>query len=148
MADKQSINLLIMKKIQLILLLTLSLFLLDCNPVEYTEYYPTEIITYSFQNSSSTDVIFRIYSSKSNATKEDGFFVLRSNEHKVYSFDSTNPFYLLPDATENYTTISNGKVYVVQRPGDAGSVYDDAFWEEAHYQFVVTDKLFENGTPL
>ena len=45
MADKQSINLLIMKKIQLILLLTLSLFLLDCNPVEYTEYYPTEIIT-------------------------------------------------------------------------------------------------------
>ena len=52
-----------MKKIQLILLLTLSLFLLDCNPVEYTEYYPTEIITYSFQNSSSTDVIFRIYSS-------------------------------------------------------------------------------------
>ncbi|WP_035474552.1 MULTISPECIES: hypothetical protein [Rikenellaceae] len=80
--------------------------------------------------------------------KEDGFFVLRSNEHKVYSFDSTNPFYLLPDATENYTTISNGKVYVVQRPGDAGSVYDDAFWEEAHYRFVVTDKLFENGTPL
>ena len=54
----------------------------------------------------------------------------------------------LPDATENYTTISNGKVYVVQRPGDAGSVYDDAFWEEAHYRFVVTDKLFENGTPL
>ena len=46
------------------------------------------------------------------------------------------------------TTISNGKVYVVQRPGDAGSVYDDAFWEEAHYRFVVTDKLFENGTPL
>ena len=137
-----------MKKIQLILLLTLSLFLLDCNPVEYTEYYPTEIITYSFQNSSSTDVIFRIYSSKSNATKEDGFFVLRSNEHKVYSFDSTNPFYLLSDATENYTTISNGKVYVVQRPGDAGSVYDDAFWEEAHYRFVVTDKLFENGMPL
>ena len=121
-----------MKKIQLILLLTLSLFLLNCKPVEYTEYYPPEIITYSFQNSSSTDVIF----------------VLRSNEHKVYSFDSTNPFYLLPDATENYTTISNGKVYVVQRPGDAGSVYDDAFWEEAHYQFVVTDKLFENGTPL
>ena len=137
-----------MKKIQLILLLTLSLFLLNCKPVEYTEYYPPEIITYSFQNSSSTDVIFRIYSSKSNATKEDGFLGLRSNEHKVYSFDSTNPFYLLPDATENYTTISNGKVYVVQRPGDAGSVYDDAFWEEAHYQFVVTDKLFENGTPL
>ena len=138
-----------MKKIQLILLLTLSLFLLDCNPVEYTEYYPTEIITYSFQNSSSTDVIFRIYSSDSNEMpKEDGFFVLRSNEHKVYSFDGANPFYLLPDATENYTTISNGKVYVVQRPGDAGSVYDDAFWEEAHYQFVVTDKLFENGTPL
>lgn len=109
MADKQSINLLIMKKIQLILLLTLSLFLLNCKPVEYTEYYPPEIITYSFQNSSSTDVIFRIYSSESNATKEDGFFVLRSNEHKVYSFDSTNPFYLLPDATENYTTISNGK---------------------------------------
>lgn len=74
MADKQSINLLIMKKIQLILLLTLSLFLLDCNPVEYTEYYPTEIITYSFQNSSSTDVIFRIYSSDSNEMpKEDGF---------------------------------------------------------------------------
>ena len=71
-----------MKKIQLILLLTLSLFLLDCNPVEYTEYYPTEIITYSFQNSSSTDVIFRIYSSDSNEMpKEDGFFVLRSNEH-------------------------------------------------------------------
>ena len=137
-----------MKKIQLILLLTLSLFLLNCKPVEYTEYYPPEIITYSFQNSSSTDVIFRIYSSKSNATKEDGFFVLRSNEHKVYSFDSTNPFYLLPDETENYTTISNGKVYVVQRPGDAGSVYDDAFWEEAHYRFVVTDKLFENGMPL
>ena len=138
-----------MKKIQLILLLTLSLFLLDCNPVEYTEYYPTEIITYSFQNSSSTDVIFRIYSSDSNEMpKEDGFFVLRSNEHKVYSFDSTNPFYLLPDVTENYTTISNGKVYVVQRPGDAGSVYDDAFWEEAHYRFVVTDKLFENGMPL
>ena len=137
-----------MKKIQLILLLTLSLFLLNCKQFEYTEYYPPEIITYSFQNSSSTDVIFRIYSSESNATKEDGFFVLRSNEHKVYSFDSTNPFYLLPDATENYTTISNGKVYVVQRPGDAGSVYDDAFWEEAHYQFVVTDKLFENGTPL
>ena len=79
MADKQSINLLIMKKIQLILLLTLSLFLLNCKPVEYTEYYPPEIITYSFQNSSSTDVIFRIYSSESNATKEDGFFVLRSN---------------------------------------------------------------------
>ncbi len=52
------------------------------------------------------------------------------------------------NATENYTTISNGKVYVVQRPGDAGSVYDDAFWEEAHYRFVVTDKLFENGMPL
>lgn len=137
-----------MKKIQLILLLTLSLFLLDCKPVEYTEYYPKEIITYSFQNSSSTDIIFRIYSSESNATKEDGFFVLRSYEHKVYSFDGANPFYLLPDATENYTTISNGKVYVVQRPGDAGSVYDDAFWEEAHYQFVVTDKLFENGMPL
>ena len=63
-----------MKKIQLILLLTLSLFLLNCKPVEYTEYYPPEIITYSFQNSSSTDVIFRIYSSESNATKEDGFF--------------------------------------------------------------------------
>ena len=46
------------------------------------------------------------------------------------------------------TARSNGKVYVVQRPGDAGSVYDDAFWEEAHYRFVVTDKLFENGTPL
>jgi len=30
----------------------------------------------------------------------------------------------------------------------SSSVYDDAFWEEAHYRFVVTDKLFENGTPL
>ncbi len=94
----------------------------------------------------------RIYSSGPGGRAEDGFFVGKGYKddsyHDVYSFDGANPFYLLPDATENYTTISNGKVYVVQRPGDAGSVYDDAFWEEAHYQFVVTDKLFENGTPL
>ena len=100
--------------------------------VERIEYLPNYHQMYLFQNKSSSDyVLFRIYSSGPGGRAEDGFFVGKGYKddsyHDVYSFDGANPFYLLPDATENYTTISNGKVYVVQRPGDAGSVYDDAF---------------------
>ena len=144
-----------MEKIYAIgMLCVLAASCLSCRKqVERIEYLPNYHQMYLFQNKSSSDyVLFRIYSSGPGGRAEDGFFVGKGYKddsyHDVYSFDGANPFYLLPDATENYTTISNGKVYVVQRPGDAGSVYDDAFWEEAHYQFVVTDKLFENGMPL
>ncbi|SRR5699024_2527217 len=45
------------------------------------------------------------------------------------------------------TTISNGEVHAVHRPGDAGNIDNAAFRKASHYRFVITDKLFENGTP-
>ena len=119
-----------MKKIYAIgMLCVLAASCLSCRKqVERIEYLPNYHQVYLFQNKSSSDyVLFRIYSSGPGGRAEDGFFVGKGYKddsyHDVYSFDGANPFYLLPDATENYTTISNGKVYVVQRPGDAGSVY-------------------------
>gem|GEM_PF-376677 len=88
--------------------------------VERIEYLPNYHQMYLFQNKSSSDyVLFRIYSSGPGGRAEDGFFVGKGYKddsyHDVYSFDGANPFYLLPDATENYTTISNGKVSVRER---------------------------------
>ena len=115
-----------MKKIYAIgMLCVLAASCLSCRKqVERIEYLPNYHQMYLFQNKSSSDyVLFRIYSSGPGGRAEDGFFVGKGYKddsyHDVYSFDGANPFYLLPDATENYTTISNGKVYVVQRPGDA-----------------------------